>query len=502
MFNLKKQLALAVIIAMVIVTNSDAQLGRLSPSAESFNPVAWNEMLRKNADGTFTSQFHGKWVNYNDGQTWKKIDLSLRINGTEYVMDKAPFEARIPKFADGMLTFTNNNRFSSDGKLAINTASVSKQKWWVGSNHVAGVVEGNSVVYHGALPVGDIIYELHEQELRSIVRINQQSGSGDIELPFLESYSDNMAPQLKNGVTIGAKERDAGRGYSVEKTKDRAIVTRPAYVWDSGSPQKRQEIPVLCSYKESISSCKKVLPKEFLENAVYPVFTDTVTTFFSGAGDGQITSISNTSWSSARNSGGNYSFSADYTASTLDMRNDYFPVAPYYYCYRLYFPFDTSSLTSTATITASVFKVKSTGAESLITNATHLVQSSQASLTTLSTSDFTPSSFTSSANIAAGSWSIGGSNAFTMDATGRGWISKTGVTKLALIGAPDQGNSAPGGYNGGNDPKMYSSEQTGTSDDPQLEVTYTVPVTSKPIIMMISSITMKLLAVRPEKVFA
>jgi hypothetical protein len=63
-----------------------------------------------------------------------------------------------------------------------------------------------------------------------------------------------------------------------------------------------------------------------------------------------------------------------------------------------------------------------------------------------------------------------------LDATGLGWISKTSYTKLGLRVGHDlvnigTGYTTNGQFNGGN---LYSSEQTGTDNDPYLSVTYIV----------------------------
>lgn len=75
-------------------------------------------------------------------------------------------------------------------------------------------------------------------------------------------------------------------------------------------------------------------------------------------------------------------------------------------------------------------------------------------------------------------------NTWTLDATGRGWISLTGVTKLGLREGHDCINSA---VVGDNICGFYSAEYTGTSADPKLVVTYTPPtpkslsVTTNPV---------------------
>jgi len=66
--------------------------------------------------------------------------------------------------------------------------------------------------------------------------------------------------------------------------------------------------------------------------------------------------------------------------------------------------------------------------------------------------------------------------AFNLNTVGKGWISKTAVTKLGLREGHDAKNITFAGTTSQNDKvKLRSSEYTGTSSDPILEVTYTVP---------------------------
>ena len=65
-----------------------------------------------------------------------------------------------------------------------------------------------------------------------------------------------------------------------------------------------------------------------------------------------------------------------------------------------------------------------------------------------------------------------GYNTITLNSTGQGWINKTGTTKLCLRSSRDISSTTP---TGNEYVSVYASEQTGTSQDPQLTVTYTTP---------------------------
>lgn len=152
---------------------------------------------------------------------------------------------------------------------------------------------------------------------------------------------------------------------------------------------------------------------------------------------------------------------------------------------RMFLPFDTAAIPDTDTVTAATLTVYSTGTtfngdndgDDFVT----VVQTSQASNTTLAHADYDTcgdaiSNPTEGATrIDLSSWSTGAGNAntFTLNSTGLGWISKTGYTKLGLREGHDVINSQIAN-NTVNGAAVYLSEQdgAGTTNDPTLTVTH------------------------------
>ncbi|MBI3654091.1 MAG: hypothetical protein HY231_23925 [Acidobacteria bacterium] len=145
--------------------------------------------------------------------------------------------------------------------------------------------------------------------------------------------------------------------------------------------------------------------------------------------------------------------------------------------------FDASALGSGSTISAATLSVKPasqpfdyTGAATL-----QLVTNSVTSNVAYNTSDF--NSFGTTDQATAISWSALSANTyadFTLNSTGRGNISKTGVSHFGLRASQDVSNTQPTlgtdpGFSnqGGEVCYFYGSETTGTTSDPKLVITYT-----------------------------
>lgn len=147
--------------------------------------------------------------------------------------------------------------------------------------------------------------------------------------------------------------------------------------------------------------------------------------------------------------------------------------------------FDTSSLTAGATISGVVMSMYGTGkSNGLSASPTLNVYSSNpASDTALASGDFDSldsTAFCDSAITYAG-YSTTAYNDFTFNASGISAISKTGISKLGIREATyDVGATAPP-YVASSTCRFrgYFAEQTGTTTDPKLVVTYSVVLSKR-----------------------
>jgi hypothetical protein len=149
----------------------------------------------------------------------------------------------------------------------------------------------------------------------------------------------------------------------------------------------------------------------------------------------------------------------------------------FFYISRSFLLFDTSALPDNATINSATFAVyvtATTNSDNDGDDTLNLVTTTPASNTALSTADYDQvGSVNQATPLDITSLSTNAYNTFTLNGTGLGNISKTSITKFGLREGHDFINSkiATGmsNYVG-----FSSADQTGTSQDPKLEVTYTV----------------------------
>lgn len=143
--------------------------------------------------------------------------------------------------------------------------------------------------------------------------------------------------------------------------------------------------------------------------------------------------------------------------------------------------FDTSALTASATISAGVLSVSgySKSNDDLASPNIDIYTSTPASNTTVADSDFAQIGSVSQtgAPISYSGFSTVAYNDFTFNSTGRGNVSKTGVSKFGLRNSNyDVAATPPPNLSIGQSYlTFYASDYAGTSSDPKLVVTYTLP---------------------------
>lgn len=210
--------------------------------------------------------------------------------------------------------------------------------------------------------------------------------------------------------------------------------------------------------------------------------TSTTVNIYPYSGDGDI-AHSNSRWSRV------WSASSGTTA-TYNTSNATVGVGLGFSIRRGFIPFDTSSLPDDATITLAKLKLyvnSKLNSDNDGTDWLSISQATQTSTSSLNTSDYNdvgdignitqgvdPAERKDITNIATGAYLN-----FELNAAGKSWINLVGPTKFAILEGHDLTNSP---YNGSgsswNSVNFNTSEAPGTTTDPILEVTYTVPSTT------------------------
>lgn len=200
---------------------------------------------------------------------------------------------------------------------------------------------------------------------------------------------------------------------------------------------------------------------------------------FAAAGDGCVRNMAQATWAAAR---GNASgtLAQPTSANTFGAyvgKNG----AADWDCIRGFLGFDLSAIPAGAEILSAVLSVWVTDKYDLLgSGAIGLVAGTQASTTTLATSDFSQVGSTELATRKTiASISTGAYNTITLNASGLAHLQAAigGHAKLALRTGRDIDNTTPAStaYEG---VLLYFSEQTGTANDPYLTVTYSTVRTS------------------------
>lgn len=191
-------------------------------------------------------------------------------------------------------------------------------------------------------------------------------------------------------------------------------------------------------------------------------------TILSSAGDGNINIDNEATWAATRD--GTTGDTANYTNTTNYLRCFH---STTWYVSRLFYAFDTSVLPSGFVASAGVMTIVVDSIEAGSPSNCQIVQTSQASATELAVEDFNNLVFTAGTDASVAVASAGNPMVFTLNATGRAWLNST-VTKLGVIDKDDLANTDP---TPDDTAAFYArtSEYTGTTSDPKLVVTFSLP---------------------------
>jgi len=441
-----------------------------------------NSKVFYNGDGTFTFRAHVGHIHYKDKQTkaFEDIDPTLIPTENGWEMRKSNYEAEIPKYADGEFKFIHSCLVDVKTKKDLELPEESVSFIPLGVSHVAGKLDESrrKIVYPNAFGDGiDLEIETGRLSLRKYIVIRKQPKElvKDLEFSF---------ELISSGKKIKWKDKETGEFTEWKGDKDLEILgdvpfiiglnreswIRPLRIWDSAGNMTYIQVRLKSQGNKTILT--KILPKDFLLKATYPVYTDTTTSYYSGSGDGYIRKY-DPNWDTCHDAS-----SGDLTNYTGTEINLYvIQGANDYYCYRTFFPIDTSGIPDTADIISANFHfyICSIEAKNVGTNYLSLVHTSQASTSSLVDDDFDQCGAVNNPTEGASRLEVPSTTgwcSFSLNSTGLGWIDKTGYTKLGIrSGDLDCDDVAPvdGSHELGI--KISSSEST---DDPYLEVSYQI----------------------------
>lgn len=192
------------------------------------------------------------------------------------------------------------------------------------------------------------------------------------------------------------------------------------------------------------------------------------------ASDGYIWSTGNDTYANIRGGTGFATVSADSAQNILEVGQYYeFDVPPYYEIYRSFLYFNTADIPDSATITGATLGLRKFYCDTTPTFAI-VVQNGQPTYPhdPLVAGDWDSSYYSdnggseNSSGIPTSTWST-----ITLNATGLGWINKTGTTKFAIRSSREINQTEPTG----SEAAIFYSYEKGAGWQPWLYITWNVP---------------------------
>jgi uncharacterized repeat protein (TIGR01451 family) len=442
-------------------------------------------MRRENPDGSMTSEFHSKFINYIDkNDDWNEIDLSFTETDEGFSMSRAPYELIAGKLSTDNIRFVSTNQFDVYSGEVRNDRPLGKDRRFIGATTVEGEITDKGILYRDAFPsIGaSLLLQPHEMEARYLVGWETRPARCDdhLEVAFEETY-DEGEPRMRDGDVVPETDTPLPDGYSVRVNDFRGIGTPKGRIWDGAG--KSSDIMIVGSYNDGVFRGKKIIPCDFFDGVTYPVFTDDTSTFYPDASpetntvDGYVENFpGSTNWDTVHDgtSGdtANDAGAVMYASATKDGVN--FGIR------RSAALFDTSSLTGTLVTSAQVElygAVQFGNGDNDGDDFINIVSPANlASNTAITTADFdvigaVDSPTQVSTGIDFSSISYSSYNVWSI--TNLASINASGVTKYGIREGHDILDSPyAGASETQNSVGFYTSDQTGTSQDPKLVITY------------------------------
>ena len=482
-----------------------------------------------NNDNTFTADFHLAHIHYLNGNELENIDCRFtpRAYGG-WEMRANNYELEIPAKANGWFKFINSFGYDSRGKDRVDRPDEVVSIRPLGVFDIAGEVierqewKGKGIVLYKNAYGQDIDLEVMARNTGFVkeVVINKKPSdlSKDLEFAFEIDLGDKQVKPKKadymklretkvkafkglKGKELIAKqklyeddlEREVWNKTSKLETSKSIILQKLRKTWfrkfnlyDSEGNQGLVKVRL-----ENIDGkivLTKVLDKRFLENAIYPVRTDTTTSYYAGAGDGKVvykltgSQPSQANWDTVHDAatGTEVVYMADNTTNKIEIWGSDNSLS----IQKFFVPIDTSGLGSGVVISAAILKIYVMGVYDDYNGSGYdymaVIQTDQPNSAELTTDDYNNCGVTDNPTKGSQDLDLTGLSGYedlTLNATGRGWIQKTGTTMLGIRPGQDIQDAFegdPGEVDKNSGWQIRTSEYTTTDQDPYLSVTYTV----------------------------
>lgn len=445
--------------------------------------------------GMSKANFHIGHVNYYENGLAVPIDMRFTNDGHGFfIMNKANYTVKIPENFNSIIPMKFNNGWNTE-TLSTKPSNI----FWLDNEGKETLISTpqNSIgkLKHTDLFLPDQTIEFIDAFGKGIDVEIQARGSallreiivGDLSVlinrPSKVNYlaisfdiEDYEAWDIRSDVIWNKSSSiiaNTTKNWSIGNGTD-SLFIRPMRLMDKKG--EIYPIKIMWRIRDNKRQFVKLIPIEILDKVSFPIRIDDSTSYWVGAGDGEV-----------RNSNANY-----VTCRTAATGSAIYAISPYvwvgqatgYIIFRIFLPINTNGLSSNAIITGATMNINLYTSNGNRFNAA-IVGSTQSDPTTLAVADFANCGVggtgnekadpTLYSNLVAMDTAVSNNySIWTLNSTGLAAINRTGYTKLGLRSDKEYTGSgtAPtvNEYMG-----WYMSEQTGTDKDPYLSISYYIP---------------------------
>jgi hypothetical protein len=497
----------------------EAVFGGVSGDIINYNQEIISQEGNKTLAKISVGQEFYKDINGN----FTRTDFNLEDMGAYWRMQKASYKIYIAKQFNTAQLIRFDNKYEGANHtiyyepkslIWVNAIDFSDMQVFRNQQMATGTLDNihRKITYKNAFGDGiDFEVSLLRSGFKKEIIINKKS---NLELPPTANHKlaaifkyrgDNLI--VKNTTNTEWNNDayfEAEDGFTLNEGNGRHSLIIPAYISDSSAINNQQLIKVFWKKYNGVLYQAKILPKVFLNNAVYPVRADTLTQYNPSAGDGWLDTYGcANNWVTCR------------TKTTSDRSfatNGDQGIRAYSSCYTQdsnynlgagFLPINTSGITNGYTISSSsvYLYVANNPVSDVVDNSYDDLgwyQSDQPSTSTLTTADWNNRG-AGTTTIASDTWDADNVTA------GKYYVWKLNATGLTYVKTGNQASSCGSGYGytclvlrwgwdalnqppsscgaSGKNNEFYAeaSENSDANQDPYMIVEYTAPAAAAPL---------------------